>query len=93
MWASHGQIPLDFYIIGSNDGTSWTALYDSNNVNKLTTRVDGSIPGETKYHSDIISIPNSSHYSYVGLFVLQSFRIYDEALTDGAGCQELRLFS
>jgi hypothetical protein len=93
LWASFARSPLDFYIIGSNDGTNWTALYDSENVNKLTTRVEGSTGGEAKYHSSIISISNTNHYTHIGLFVLQSARATDGTLLDGAGCQELRLFS
>jgi hypothetical protein len=99
IWASLYRKPLDFYIIGSNDLTSsWTKLYDSNGVNQLTNVVAGSSSSQNKYHSPVISIPNLTHFRYVGLFGLTSFTGYSIAgnghsPVPGISCQELRLFA
>jgi hypothetical protein len=92
LWSSVYRKPLQFYIIGSNDKVTWTTLYDSEGVNRLTTIVASPTFAANKFHTGTIRLSNASHYAYVGLFVLSSFTGDNLHPIGGASCQELRLF-
>jgi hypothetical protein len=80
---SHYARPINFYVLGSDDETSWTKLYDSLNTDKFYSEVEQ----RDRKHTDIIPLDDNTQYKYICLFLMPASNI------SSAGCQEFRLFT
>jgi hypothetical protein len=91
LWAPYFGKPRDFYILGSDDETSWTKLYDSLDTEKFTNTLIGSTLTQHKEYTDIIPLDNNTHYNHICLFVLTA--VQGEDSINRTACQEFRLFT
>ena len=69
VYAVENRFPVEFHIVASNDATTWTSLYYTPTSIKDTAYAHGGVPGA---YSAIINLPNTTHYRYIGILILES---------------------